>query len=301
MKLFLTLTYVVILIGCGPVPTKYETIVEAAKAGDIEDVRAHLKNQAPVEMSRDGMTALHWAAARNDTASIVLLLTHGADLRSRSSEGREPVFYSAQNGSVLAAEMLIRAGAHWQSNNHAAFYAAFKNDRAGVISLLLDSGLPERFNFLDTYEEHLLVEAATRGHKRIVAMLLNRGADSNIADKYGQTALHRGITLEEDGLLYCYTDMLGSLIEHGARVDARTVRDTTPLILAARDAHLAAVRFLVEAGADVNAVNDHGVTPLRATPSWIDSDKRNEIVNYLRDHGATGTDKYKLLEYDSTK
>ena len=58
-------------------------VADAAMKGDIEAVRALLKDGADVNAAQgDGMTALHWAAEAGDVEMVGMLLYAGAGLES---------------------------------------------------------------------------------------------------------------------------------------------------------------------------------------------------------------------------
>ena len=74
-------------------------------------------------------------------------------------------------------------------------------------------------------------------------------------------------------------------VEAGTPIESVDYRDKTPLQMAAEQGHLDIVRYLVEAGADVNAATSVArgeVTPLRYA---IDNEDY-QMVQYLIDHGA---------------
>lgn len=57
--------------------------------------------------------------------------------------------------------------------------------------------------------------------------------------------------------------MIRHLIARGIPVNAKDRYGNTPLHYAARSKNVEAIRALLDAGADVDAVNDDGITPLR--------------------------------------
>lgn len=71
-------------------------------------------------------------------------------------------------------------------------------------------------------------------------------------------------------------------LQKGADVNARNKDGLTPLIAAADKGHLEVVKFLVEKGADVNAKDNNGRTPLIAAAplGYL------EMVKFLVDKGA---------------
>ena len=85
-----------------------------------------------------------------------------------------------------------------------------------------------------------------------------------------------------------FDDIVRFLIGHGANVNARDKRGATPLFWAAVADHAAAVRYLVSHGADINAVakGDEGQTPLIEAAWHGDAD----LVKYLIAAGANVDD-----------
>ena len=101
----------VVLAAFGP-PTD-PPITDAAKSGDAEQVRQLIESGEDVNAAEgDGMTALHWAAERNDVESTELLLNAGADLTAETRIGAfTPLLVAARSGSADVVEALLKAGA----------------------------------------------------------------------------------------------------------------------------------------------------------------------------------------------
>lgn len=94
-----------------------------------------------------------------------------------------------------------------------------------------------------------LMLAAIRGELEIVRLLVEKGAEVN---RRGWSALHYAAS---GG----HVPVVRYLVEQNAYIDAESPNKTTPLMMAARHQHLAAMRLLVELGADPSAVNEAGV------------------------------------------
>ena len=61
-----------------------QSLLDAARQGDIEAVRSMINDGADVNLpADDGTTALIWSAHRNEMQMAELLITAGADVKSR--------------------------------------------------------------------------------------------------------------------------------------------------------------------------------------------------------------------------
>ena len=79
-------------------------LVEAARNGDREAIRALLKERVDVNgRQADGATALAWAAHRDDLETADLLPRAGADTNVANEYGATPQWLACSNGSVVHA------------------------------------------------------------------------------------------------------------------------------------------------------------------------------------------------------
>jgi len=106
----------------------------------------------------------------------------------------------------------------------------------------------------------LLHNAAGAGRAEVVRRLLELGADPNAPDGGGHAPLYS----VSNGCAANGGDVVRALVRAGARVDAADgVQKCTALHMAARRGNVSVGRALVECGANVNAVDRSGATPLR--------------------------------------
>lgn len=120
-----------------------------------------------------------------------------------------------------------------------------------------------------------LVGASARGNVALVKSLLDKGAEVEAKDEFGQTAL---MLAARTGNL----QIVKLLIGKGAYVNGVSRRGETPVFYAARSGKIDVVRLLIGKGADAKAVNEHG-----RTAQWAaELSGRCDVAQYLRSVSA---------------
>ena len=154
-------------------------------------------------------------------------------------------------------------------------------------------------NCVDRFWLTALNYAIRYGNSDICSFLLSRGANVNQTDKYGNTPLHLAAYRH-------YVDICQLLVDHKADVTSVNNEGETPLHIAVDTCNLLfryfphpcvvnvkkpgiddnqTVQLLVECGADVNALNKYGQTPLH-TAAGGEKDCP-ELCSILLKHNAT--------------
>ena len=85
-----------------------------------------------------------------------------------------------------------------------------------------------------------------------------------------------------DAAWYDHKEIAELLIAEGADVNAKDDNGRTPLMDAARKGNKEIVELLIAEGADVNAWTADGGTPL----DWANSYRRTETFDIIRKHGG---------------
>jgi ankyrin repeat protein len=128
-----------------------------------------------------------------------------------------------------------------------------------------------------------LMLACNYGLTEIAAYLVNAGANVNIRNKQGYTALIAAAGRSED--------LVKMLIDHGADVHAKTAEGTTAFtasILGALSGRVSThvAEILLEAGADVDESATSGKTQGYTCLMMAVENGRDDLVRFLIDNGA---------------
>jgi|GEM_PF-1321580 len=241
-------------------PETKSKLLAAIKQGNLAGVKNCLANDVDVneKLSSFDETALHLAAGEGHREIVELLISTGADVNRLSSfplndgSRRTPLdnarfqMYGFGNATPPAnlprdhshhkfkaiADVLKKAGGHSGS----IFVAAESGDILGVKALLKKSRLD--LNKTNTGGRTLLHLAAENGHKGIVSLFLDAGAQVDFGNWADQTALHYAA---KNG----HTEVIELLISRGAKVNALGgALNGTPLDFARRFKRNKASAFL---------------------------------------------------------
>ena len=156
-------------------------IADAAKQGNTDAVRALIKQAVDVNAAQgDGMTALHWAAMKNDSELAQLLLFAGANVKATTRIGAyTPLVLAAREGNATVIEPLLKAGADANSktaNGTTVLMLAAQAGSVDAVRTLLDRGadinVKEPVRGLTP-----IMFAAASNRAPVIEMLAKRGAD----------------------------------------------------------------------------------------------------------------------------
>jgi ankyrin repeat protein len=139
-------------------------------------------------------------------ATVRLLLEKGASVNAKDNTGMTPLIHAAMNGNPRLAEILLAKGADVNAVTVEDAHGAVKNGKiaigsltpllmaatygpADLVNILLDAGA--KVNAQDVRKMTPLMNAVTTDHPdlRTVRLLLDRGADVQIKDGIGLTAV----------------------------------------------------------------------------------------------------------------
>src|SRR5262249_50894550 len=284
-------------------------VADAAQQGDRDSVKTLLKQAADVNAAQgDGMTALHWAAMKNDVDLVQTLLVAGANARATTRiGGYTPLLLAAKSGNADVIAPLAKAGADRNTptanGTTALMFAAASGNIAAVEALTergADVNARESVRGLTP-----AMFAAASNRAAVLDVLAKKGADLKATSKVTDlAALSRDpAALREftqgNPTVPGQEPQGGRSGPAGGRgrgpqtpgVDRNFQLNElvaaqggmTPLLLAAREGHLESVKALLTAGADVNQVSagDHSSPLLIATING-----QFDLARFLLEDGA---------------
>lgn len=133
--------------------------------------------------------------------------------------------------------------------------------------------------------------AARKGNAVRLGELLASGADVNVPDeKDGRTPLMCACAADVNDAMSL--EAVNLLLASGANIEARDPQGFTSLMYSVKFRNLAALRRLLDAGAEVNALNAKGQTALTIASGIGFWDKLKEAVRLLQDRGGKKVRKY---------
>jgi ankyrin repeat protein len=206
-------------------------------------------------------------------------------------DGSTPLLMAVENGSVKVATLLLSAGAniyHVSSDGETVFTRAVRCQNTTLLSLLWEVGA-HRGTGNEDGETLLMAASGSHGSVRLLASLIEEGADVSAKDKSGRTALLHFLT----------TNVIPEAIAEAALlvlgrppVDLEAADDThhgfRALHWIAWHGMTRTCRKFLQLGADIDGLDREGNTPLRIA---IRRDQK-EVALLLLDMGADPGEMY---------
>jgi len=252
-------------------------LVDAVKNQDTEAVRTLLKQHVDVNATEpDGTTALDWAAHWGDLDTVQALLEAGANVTAINRYGATPLSEAVRIGSEALVNKLLDAGADPNTlvtaQAETVLMKASRDGDVGAVKALLahNAEVNAKENFRG---QTAVMWAAAEGHADIVSLLAAHGADLNLRSYDRDTKAPK--------------------MEAGTPTAPIARGGLTALLFAARQGEVVTVKALLDAKADINAVDSDGNNALvlailnghyDLTQMLID---RGEDVNIAAKNGRT--------------
>ena len=273
-------------------------VADAARAGDLATVRSLLAAGEDANAAHgDGMSALHWAAERNDAAMARALVHAGAAVDAATRIGHyTPLHVAAAAGHGEAVGVLLASGADATAatgtGGATPLHLAAASGSVAAVAALLDRGADVNARE-KAWGQTPLIFAAARDRVDAVRLLLARGADPDVTSKTVDLVADGRLAAEarrrQRSVLEAFEAgdaratpsqvqaavlagreryLSGEIPEAEADPDARppaieTRGGLTALLHAARQGNIAAAAALLDGGADIDRVSaGDGTSPL---------------------------------------
>jgi ankyrin repeat protein len=241
----------------------YSPLLIASRSGNAVLIETMLAGGAdPNSATVNGTTALMLAAQSGKAAAVKALIDRGADVNAKEKvKGETALIIAAAYGRADVIRALTASGADVSTTTKVIDLAAFNKEEQ------------ERFA---QFQQQQAAQASGRGGRGGAAEPaqgqgrrgFNPNAKPGIERQYnftelvaywgGMAPLHLAARQGE-------TEAVKALLDAGAPIDQKAVGDnSTPLLVATINGHFDLAKFLVDQGANPNAAQHNGVTPLYA-------------------------------------
>lgn len=266
-----------------------------AHGADPESPAASGETPLGLALARDATKLEHWLrwngwtlpkrplrdedlpAAAADPDTIARLLELGLPVDTRDSRGATALLRASGAGALQSVQRLLAAKANPQltvETGASPLSAAVSARHPDIVRALVTAGAPIDMRHADGITA--LMIAAALGHPDMLGVLRELGARPELTDARGQTALHAAAR-------YCFDSrdslrcrrLLDALLRDPPPVDTADRSGATPLLVLlgvhikpgsdCDGTHLGAlVPVLLDADADIDHADVHGVTALHA-------------------------------------
>jgi ankyrin repeat protein len=272
-----------------------QEIFATIQEGNIEKVKALLKTNPNLLNStkENGDTPLHFAAFAGHKDIVQYLLAQNAQIDRTNKGNATALIYAVYFGHKEVAEVLLAKGAECNSadlSGRTSLHYAASSGRLDIVQLLLEKDAETDIRASGYFGRTALQLALQNDHLDVATYLIEKGADINQTEEaYGWSSLYWSLRREQtemakqlislgaeihltdyDGITpirmaveYGYEDVISLLQKKGAaltELDKHSMR--TLLHSAAINGYLNIADLLIRDGADINAKDKNGKTPL---------------------------------------
>uniref|UniRef100_A0A671UWT0 E3 ubiquitin-protein ligase MIB2 n=1 Tax=Sparus aurata TaxID=8175 RepID=A0A671UWT0_SPAAU len=230
----------------------------AVNKGYTDVVRVLTEHSADVNLQDSyGDTPLHDAISKDFRNIIeILVLVPNIDFTQQNHRGFNLLHHAALKGNKLATEKILARARQLvdvkKEDGFSALHLASLNNHRDVAEILVKEGRCD-INIRNNRNQTPLQLAVTQGHTELVQLLVAEGADVNMEDEDGDTAMH--VALLRPQLRESVECLRGE--EGPLSLNASGLLGNTELSVGS-----AIACFLAQEGADINYANHKGKSPL---------------------------------------
>ncbi len=195
-------------VECLPNLDKGAMLLKAATLGRLKMVEYLVAQDTPVDTAdQDGLTPLHYAATEGYLDVCRSLLEKGASVDPLPiASGHTPLFFACLKGHEQVVKLLIEHGADVKRSDVEGATPLHSVQNVAIAQTLLENGA--ELEKEDSKGFTPLRRAVRQGNYAVAEFLLIKGADSNVVDHEGKTALFDVKNVPTIDLLF----------KHGARI-----------------------------------------------------------------------------------
>jgi ankyrin repeat protein len=218
----------------------------------------------------DGHTLLGYASVNGSCKCVAVLLDHGAHVNAPCGEGGKfsPLYLAAGHGHTSTCRQLLDAGAAFDvrvgDEKCTPLHISAERGHIGVVALLIQRGADTLATTLDLRTP--IFAACQKQHLLVVKALLPHAQPTH-RNRYGMSLLHCAVAFGGpavlEAVLPCYKE-IGALDIPTvvAESNPKSVGGRTPFMEACRCAKYAEAKLLLQAGASRHAKDLWGAGPL---------------------------------------
>ena len=208
-----------------------------------------------------GQTTLHIEVFNGNQETVISLIENHADVNAVDFSRWTPLHVAVYRGYKDIATLLIDKDADvdaLDSGGRTPLYLAIYKGYYNLTSLLIQHGA--RVDVTDNIGWTPMHLAAYQSRKDIIELLKKHGASLSKKTETGWTSLHLALSKADQSLI-------SILIQH-ININITGRYEWTPLHLAYYIGNTDLANFLIEKGANTNAVDENGQTPFQITPYY---------------------------------
>ncbi|XP_067652901.1 ankyrin repeat domain-containing protein 50-like [Haliotis asinina] len=231
-------------------------VMVAALQGQSDVVKFLMDRGANVSLvDKYGNNALHWACSSGDLDTVKLILSENMKIiNSRGYGSTTPVMLAAVKGQSDVMKLLLDRGANVSLVDvigYNVLHFACIGGNLETVKLILSQDVID-INSRGNGSRTPVMDAAWKGDRNMVKLLLDRGANVSLVDETGDNVLHFaciGGNLETVKLI---------LSQDVIDINSRGNGSRTPVMDAAWKGDRNMVKLLLDRGANVSLVDETG-------------------------------------------